>query len=994
MRFYIYIALLCAISFTSTAFAQVSNQFFKDQSGDHYIVSYQEEGQWILDHYLVKPNKLQKRVSQQIFKTHDQLLNTKTKVFGNKLNRKSVSVKSKYVTSELSLKIWEVKNTWDQNWEIKFSKWLEQEFNEDFFVKYNLETDCADVAFALRWIYARNNSLPALNTLAGSLVLFGQDSFKAEWKSLKRDSLWHKDEVFMAALKYILKHAFTGTLNIDGYPIELNKDSFLVGTIHLMGGHTLIISEIDYSANATAPIWKLNSTVPSAVRVLNREMMIDSQMTDASIGGLFRMRWPVSKDGVWSLIPKDKMPLYSVEQYSQEFIGDYGNFTVALINRLGITFNPKQIVMKAAESILDNLKFRAKIVEDGFDFCRNTDCSEGTFNYEEHSTPTRDKRIVEKFKTVDGLVSNFSDFDETIAPYWENYKIQTKFTVLGDNKTVEEYRQLFKSKLISSHPEDSIAQRWALDQKNIELTINRRFSSKKIQRESIVLKSAACIVKNKCEKGSENWKLYNSYEFDLELVRSIYDSYHKMCELYPCKTNKLLKENDINKIPFYISEPNASNDQRWGKHIDKSMFSVLPKGKVYTQINSDNFVIDNKVYNIKKNKFNVVWGKRENTVVNQRNKFLTSYTGNSLWSYQLDKVISKQEFSGDIIVSKWINDDIFVVKTCESANRDLCEINLFKYDLSAGLVPVKKYSSVYNLKFQTDYEVGSSSNIISFSIKMDLSHLEHYFLYFENDLITEIKSKSTNAENIYLLNGYILFGGYSLQSSQNEFYMIEINSKKTCSIDSSVVINYISQAHTGSGLFVAQISNDNYKLLTPSGLCTFNEVIDFGSSYPWIQFFGNRAFITEGGPKITIITNEAVEVRESINDYKVNAYDENSIYWFKLNAEQTAMVDIYTEEIDTSVITQLDPNNIKFRCDQDMSGFCNNKNEDVFRYIYFSRDENYSYSYNELQVGGKIISTYLKKDSTSTDNYNFQELEMNLKSGTTFNIGKNIIYLK
>jgi hypothetical protein len=76
-----------------------------------------------------------------------------------------------------------------------------------------------------------------------------------------------------------------------------------------MGGHTLIISEIDYSANATAPIWKLNSTVPSAVRVLNREMMIDSQMTDASDGGLFRMRWPVNKDSVWSLVPKEKMPL-------------------------------------------------------------------------------------------------------------------------------------------------------------------------------------------------------------------------------------------------------------------------------------------------------------------------------------------------------------------------------------------------------------------------------------------------------------------------------------------------------------------------------------------------------------------------------------------------------------------------------------------------------------------------------------------------------------
>jgi hypothetical protein len=213
-----------------------------------------------------------------------------------------------------------------------------------------------------------------------------------------------------------------------------------------------------------------------------------------------------------------------------------------------------------------------KIVEDGFDFCRNTDCSEGTFNYEEHSTPSRDKGIVEKFKIVDDLASNFSDFDESIAPYWENYKNQTRFNVLGDSKTVEEYRKLFKYRLISSHPEDDLRQRWGVNPSDIESTINRRFNSKKIQRESIVLTSVVYITKIDCKKGSDKWKLYNSYEFDLDLVRSIYDSYHKMCELYPCKTNKLLKENDINKIPFYISEPNASNYQRWGKHIDKSMF--------------------------------------------------------------------------------------------------------------------------------------------------------------------------------------------------------------------------------------------------------------------------------------------------------------------------------------------------------------------------------------------------------------------------------------
>jgi hypothetical protein len=999
MRFFIYLALTIAITSISSAFAYVQNQFYKDIHGDNYIVSYEEEGKWVLDHYLLRPGKLQSRELHQTFSTKAVLIKEKSIRFGNKLSRKSSKVRSKYVTTETNLKVWDVKNDWDQNWELKFSKWLEQEFNKDFFKKYNLETDCADVAFALRWIFARNNNLPALNTLAGSHILFGQNSFKYEWAKLKRDPLWHKDEVFMAALRYIMKHAFTGTLNIDGYPIELNKDTFLTGTIHLMGGHTLIISEINYTLTSSAPIWKLSSTVPSAVRELSREMMIDQSMTDASIGGLFRMRWPVERNGIWSLIPKDEMPLYSLEQYSSEFLGEFNNFTVALINRLGIKFNPKQIVIEAAESIVDSFKFRVKIVEDGFIACQKVDCSEGTFNYEEHSTPTRDKRIVAKFKTVSELVRNLSSFDSTIESYWETFKKKTEFTVLGDTKSVEELRRLFEYKLISSHPEDSLEQRWAVDQNNIELTINRRFTFKKNKRKVLVADSKLCRSTLNCEKGSANWKKYNSYELDLDLIESIFTSYHKMCELYPCEKNKLLIANDIKKIPFYISSPSAITSQRWGAHIDESEFTILPKANTYTQLDSDNFVVDNKIFNTTTGEYNTLWGERVNTKVNSKHNVLISYKGSTLFSYKLGDSVRELILPDDIQLLKWINNDFFLVQSCRNdPNQNLiCKIEIYQYDLSRGLTLKKTYRGVDQVKFQDNYTADSDETVISFAIKRTATKRDQLFIYFMNSTMKEIKSSSTSSNNtLALLDGFIIFNYFNYEEEKDIISMIEVKTQSICSLDSKLGLKYVIESYTSSGMFLALFESDIYKLVSPDTLCSLNEHIDFGESSPWIQQIGKKLFARHQSGRMNIITKKSVLIKEPINGYNINTYDENSIYWYKMNSDMSGLEDMYLENLDTNQTTQLDVNNVQLKCDKDMTSYCYTHDEEVFRYIHFYRDEANSYSYNELKINNRLISTSLVKEPTSTNNvdFDFNLIEMNLKFGTTINLGRNIIYLK
>lgn len=220
-------------------------EYFSSQKGEHIVYYYEEQGSWHLKELLIKPGELQEEVFSASFQSKSQLISLKNSKYqaANFSTQKQMKF---FEETELPTKsLWKVTNSWDENWEEKFIKWLEAEFDKDFFVKHQIVTDCADAAFALRWIFARMNALPAANTMAGSHILFTQDSMKKEWASIPTSANWNEDELFLTGLKYIMKHAFTGTLGIDGYPILINPDVFRVGTVHLDGGHTMIISKIN-----------------------------------------------------------------------------------------------------------------------------------------------------------------------------------------------------------------------------------------------------------------------------------------------------------------------------------------------------------------------------------------------------------------------------------------------------------------------------------------------------------------------------------------------------------------------------------------------------------------------------------------------------------------------------------------------------------------------------------------------------------------------------
>ena len=109
--------------------------------------------------------------------------------------------------------VWEVG---DRRWTVEeergFEKWVDETITEDFFIRYRIPTDCADAVYAIRWIYARIAHLPAAATTTdGRLV----GHWSTDWKHLPTHPEWHEDERFRAALLYVLRKTWTGTLPLE-----------------------------------------------------------------------------------------------------------------------------------------------------------------------------------------------------------------------------------------------------------------------------------------------------------------------------------------------------------------------------------------------------------------------------------------------------------------------------------------------------------------------------------------------------------------------------------------------------------------------------------------------------------------------------------------------------------------------------------------------------------------------------------------------------------
>jgi len=961
--------LLISLFSVSFAFGFQETIKFNQGSTDIYINAYSENDYFFLDEISIKPGKLQVLDKRQIFKTKKELVLALSKF---KKKTKSKFNKRNNSTSETHDVIWNADKEWDLEWEKKFAKWVSENLTEEFFFDYNIKTDCADAAFALRWIFARINGLPAANTLAGSLVIFSHESFKLEWQNLKRSNNWYEDEVFLAALDYLMLHAYTGTLNIDGYPIEMNRDSFLVGTIHLDGGHTMIISEIDYNQKLSAPIWKLSSTVPATVRKLYKEIMVDSEITNKESGGLFRMRWPIKQAQSWSLVPKEEMPLYSMEQYEDEFTQEFSHFTLALINKIGIDFDPKKVIHETVNNITNSLTARVKIVEDAFAFCTNNDCSEGTMNYEEYSTPTRDGRLTALYKTANDLVKSFIDFAPEIDQTLKDKLETTTFTVEGVSKNLLEWQELLENYALSYHPDAPVSARWALSISDIQKTYEERLNSYLKKRQRFLDNANSCRSNpSLCEFDSQLYKETHTYNLDQEMKSKIYKGYKN----YEHQFTHFNQAMTIKNIPFLLSDPRLSIDKRNGTNTSQDFDAHIISGDSIIELNDNKMLIDGKIINL----------NSLETISELAN--LTTY-----FFKNIDRLVQMNKES------------IFLFNT----NGDLIK----KINIGGELESLQVISQSY---LMMTYRLNSVHRIKIFNILDELSviydedfngswsSIEDTGIYYEvidENYASYTEQYNTDGKNIYIYdqNGvlkfesanYSSFVALSNKTLALQDHVLKINefNGNTCELVVPKEMEFISNYTQHENLITLSGSGMGEAILVDITDC-HPKILARKKGYLDVQKLRGEVIISRYGENSIeerLVYKNSMLIDITFGDAFLSHIEGDDFYF--IESEEMNFQEYFKINILTGKRVELDKRDFKFSCQQ-YSNDCEDVDYDFVTSANVTRENQEYQMYSDVTyLGNKVFSFY----KVNSNNGEFYEGELKLANYNA-NMLSNGVYL-
>lgn len=358
---------------------------------------------------------------------------------------------------ESPLQAWKVYGRhWTVEEEVRFGKWVESNVTEDFFIRYKIPVDCADVPYAIRWIYARVAHLPAAATTKNNKLI---GHWSPDWGRLHTDPEWHKDLRFRAALLHMLTETTTRTLPLDTYPVRITPESVTPGTaFFITESHGGIIGHLSLDGSHTHPLQTWEATVPAKLQKLSQKSFLSPRPESTVRSGLVKFRWPVYEQGRWQYLPVKDQPFYSEEQYSARFYAGHADFVDAVAKRIDPTpYDPREKVNKVIDTTAAFVQSRVPIVLSGYERCHRGGCPEGSDLWETYSTPGRDGMIILLMDHLTHLI-NLNHLDrEVLKEKMEAIRIE-----ISSNRSVTFYHLYENYLWLSPHPEDSIEARWGL----------------------------------------------------------------------------------------------------------------------------------------------------------------------------------------------------------------------------------------------------------------------------------------------------------------------------------------------------------------------------------------------------------------------------------------------------------------------------------------------------------------------------------------------------
>ncbi len=333
--------------------------------------------------------------------------------------------------------IWEATNEWTEAHETAYAEWVRDNFDKDYFHKpeeqtvFGLALDCSDAIYAMRIMYAYENSLPfAINDPTGKRRTLSNDLTKWDgyrdtrrhenddgtWKTYKGPEYTESDKV-RAFIEYVSD--VTSTLNLvqDTYPVAL--DDIKPGDMFLLPrNHAYIVKDVQ----PTGAMTTLSHSSPRAWRIMAEindfpaEVAEDSRKRDG-----YRRFKPIEH----LRTAPAKVPGASEEQWeiAAKLGGSREAFALATQEALATVKEPiEQKASRLFASLCDYAVQRVDIVNHGLNYLarmeeNNSRQCMSIGEYGEYSTPGRDKKLEAKFRLLDAMRSN---------PSWENANFSEK----------------------------------------------------------------------------------------------------------------------------------------------------------------------------------------------------------------------------------------------------------------------------------------------------------------------------------------------------------------------------------------------------------------------------------------------------------------------------------------------------------------------------------------------------------------------------------------
>jgi hypothetical protein len=318
------------------------------------------------------------------------------------------------VPSQVLADVWPEENQWNDMWEANYRQWVRANWKDDIFmdtskpIYYKFENDCADAVYAMRLVFAFEHRLPfAINNRdkAGQVI----SNRMKTWDNLP------PPRRVRAFMDYVADMTSSESLRNDTYPIALND--IKPGDVYVAPGvHSYQIVEVTDAGIAEV----MASTTPKQARYLLRTPSFPFYVPeDKRFGDGYRRFKEPQNIGQ----PASQQPGYSLEQYqlAASLNYDYVAFTDVIAKKLGKREErPEEKTMRLLLALCMYANDRSVYVYDALWYLQKIRgqgrrCMSAK-EYDDHSTPGRDKRLRMFFDSLRRHLDRVGRFDPRSQP--------------------------------------------------------------------------------------------------------------------------------------------------------------------------------------------------------------------------------------------------------------------------------------------------------------------------------------------------------------------------------------------------------------------------------------------------------------------------------------------------------------------------------------------------------------------------------------------------